>query len=276
MSPAAKKSRLSGLSKRARIGVLVGVVAAVIAIAVAITMAVMPYVRMLGDPETMAQFEAWVASLGPLGFLLLLFIQVAQIIIAFIPGEFVQVAAGVMYGTWGGLGLCLLGCFIASAGVFVVVRKLGRGFVVRLFGQEKLDSFGFLNDSSKLETLVFILFLIPGMPKDVLTYIVPLTKIRLGTFMLLSTIARIPGMVASTLIGSSITDANWPLIIAVFAIVIVIGGLCIWKKDALMGWAKRCGGVHKKPCEEESSASSTSGAVPTADKSKAGSVTGGR
>ena len=250
MSPA-KKSRLSGLSKRTRIGVLIGVVAAVIALAVAITVAVMPYVRMLGDPETMAQFEAWVASLGPLGFLLLLGIQVAQIVIAFIPGEFVQVAAGVMYGTWGGLGLCLLGCIIASAGVFVVVRKLGRGFVVRLFGQEKLDSFGFLNDSSKLETLVFILFLIPGMPKDVLTYIVPLTKIKLGTFMLLSTIARIPGMVASTLIGSSITDANWPLIIGIFAVVIVVGGLCIWKKDALMGWAQRCGGVRQKPCEGE-------------------------
>ncbi|MBS5449723.1 MAG: TVP38/TMEM64 family protein [Coriobacteriia bacterium] len=253
MSPAkkTKKLDLSKLSKRARIAIFVGVIVAVVALAVAITIAVMPYIRMLGDPETMAQFEAWVASLGPLGFLLLLGIQVAQIIIAFIPGEFVQVAAGVMYGTWAGLALCLLGCFIASAGVFIIVRKLGHEFVVKLFGQDKLDSFSFLNDSSKLETLVFILFLIPGMPKDVLTYIVPLTKIKLGTFMLLSTIARIPGMVASTLIGSSITDANWPLIIGIFAVVIVVGGLCIWKKDALMGWAKRCGGVKQEPCENE-------------------------
>lgn len=247
-----KKPDLSQLPKGARIGVLVGVVALVVAVAALITYLVMPYIRMLGDPETMAQFEAWVSSLGVLGFLLMLAIQVAQIIIAFIPGEFVQVAAGVMYGTWGGLGLCLLGCFIASAGVFAVVRKLGQGFVVKVVGQEKLDSFGFLNDSSKLETLVFILFLIPGMPKDVLTYIVPLTKIRMGTFMLLSTIARIPGMVASTLIGSSITDANWPAIIAIFAVVIVVGGLCIWKKDALMSWSQRLGGVAPKPSDKES------------------------
>lgn len=245
-----KKPDTSQLSKRARIALLVGVVAAVVAIAALITYLVMPYIRMLGDPETMARFEEWVASLGVLGFLLMLAIQVAQIVIAFIPGEFVQVAAGVMYGTWGGLGLCLLGCFIASACVFAVVRKLGQGFVVKIVGQEKLDSFGFLNDSSKLETLVFILFLIPGMPKDVLTYIVPLTTIRMSSFMLLSTIARIPGMVASTLIGSSITDANWPLIIAVFAVVIVIGGVCIWKKDTLMGWAQRLGGVKEDASEK--------------------------
>ena len=178
-------------------------------------------------------------------------IQVLQIVVAVIPGEVVQVIAGVMYGTWGGLALCVFGCVLASALVFVVVRKLGRDFVVRLFGESKINSMSFLNDSTKLETLVFILFLIPGLPKDLLTYVVPLTKIRLGKFLLLSNIARIPGMVASTIIGSSFADTNWALIIGVFAVVIVVGGLSIWKRDALMGWAKRCGGVGQPACEVE-------------------------
>ena len=235
-----KRPDLSKLSTKGKIGLLVAVVAVVVLLALLITWLCMPYINMLSDPETQRQFEDWVGSLA---------IQVVQIIIAFIPGEIVQVLAGVMYGTWGGLALCLVGCILASAGVFVVIRKLGRDFVVRLFGKDKIESFDFLNDSSKLETLVFILFLIPGLPKDILTYIVPLTTIRLSSFLLLSTIGRIPGMIASTLIGSSITDANWPLIIAVFAVVIVVGLLCIWKKDTLMGWAKRCGGVGQPSCE---------------------------
>lgn len=246
------KKNLSGLPKSRKIALVVIAAVVTVAVIVALTALLMPWFSKLADPAVQAQFEAWVSGLGPLGVLVMLGIQVLQIVVAFIPGEVVQVMAGVMYGTWGGLALCLAGCVVASALVFVCVRKLGRDFVVRLFGEEKLASYGFLNDSSKLETLVFILFLIPGLPKDVLTYIVPLTPIPLGKFMLLSTIARIPGMVASTLIGSSITGANWPLIIGVFAVVIVVGGLSIWKKDALMGWAKRMGGVSSKDAAEPS------------------------
>lgn len=244
-----KRPDLSKMSKKGKIGLVIAIVVVVVFLALLITKLCMPYINMLSDPETQVQFEQWVESLGFAGVLLMLLIQVAQVVIAFIPGEIVQVLAGVMYGTWGGLALCLVGCIIASAFVFVVIRKLGRDFVIRLFGKENIDRYDFLNDSSKLETLVFILFLIPGLPKDVLTYIVPLTSIKMRSFLLLSTIGRIPGMVASTLIGSSITDANWPLIIAVFAVVIVVGLLCIWKKEALMGFAKRCGGVGQPACD---------------------------
>ena len=158
--------------------------------------------------------------------------------------------AGVMYGTLGGLALCLVGCVIASAAVFLLIRKCGRDFVIRFFGEDMLDRYSFLQDSSKLETLVFILFLIPGLPKDALTYIVPLSRINLATFLTLSTVGRIPGMVASTLIGSSISSANWPLILVVFAVCLVFGLLGIWKKDAMVSWAKRKGGTEGKGSTE--------------------------
>ena len=238
-----KRIDFSKMSKRSKIALLVAVVAAFIAFCVIIAKLCMPYIHMLSDPATQMQFEQWVQSLGIGGILLMLLIQVLQIVIAFIPGEIVQVMAGVMYGTWGGLLLCLVGCVLASACVFLIIRKLGRPFVTKLFGEDVLNKYEFLNDSSKLDTLVFILFLIPGLPKDTLTYIVPLSNITLKNFLVLSTIGRIPGMVASTLIGSSITDANWPLIIGIFAVVGVIGVLGIWKKDALMEWAKKRGGV---------------------------------
>ena len=187
-----KRPDLSKLSKKGKIGLVIAIVVVVVFLALLITKLCMPYINMLSDPETQVQFEQWVESLGFAGVLLMLLIQVAQVVIAFIPGEIVQVLAGVMYGTWGGLALCLVGCIIASAFVFVVIRKLGRDFVIRLFGKENIDRYDFLNDSSKLETLVFI---------------------------------------------------------AVFAIVVVVGLLCIWKKEALMGFAKRCGGVGQPACD---------------------------
>lgn len=241
---------ISKMSKQGKIALFVVLFIAIIAIIWGIAKLCSPLIDMMSDPATQAQFEEWVNSLGILGVGVMLLIQIAQIVIAFIPGEFVQVMAGVMYGTWGGLALCLVGCVFASAIIFALIRKLGRDFVVKFFGEDQLQKYDFLQDSSKLETLVFILFLIPGLPKDLLTYIVPLTPISMRNFLLLSTIGRIPGMVASTLIGSSVSDANWPLIIGVFVVVIVIAGLGIWKKDALMEWAKKRGGVAKQEAEE--------------------------
>ena len=240
----------SKMSKQGKIALLVVLFLVIIGIVWLIAKLCSPLIDMLSDPATQAQFESWVNSLGILGVGIMLLIQIAQIVIAFIPGEFVQVMAGVMYGTWGGLALCLTGCVLASAIIFTLIRRLGRDFVVKFFGEEQLAKYDFLQDSSKLETLVFILFLIPGLPKDVLTYIVPLSPISLKNFLVLSTAGRIPGMVASTLIGSSVTDANWPLIIGIFVVVIAVALLGIWKKDALMEWAKKRGGVKKHEADE--------------------------
>lgn len=69
------------------------------------------------EPETQQAFKAWVTSFGIGGWLLVLCIQIIQIVIAFIPGEPVEILAGVLYGGFGGLFLCLFGCVIASSGI---------------------------------------------------------------------------------------------------------------------------------------------------------------
>ena len=235
-----KKISFSDMTTHTR--VVLGITVAVLfALAVFIVVLCIPFFQQLSNPEYQQQFKSWVESIGVFGFLVMLLIQIAQIVIAFIPGEVVQVLGGAMYGTWGGLGLCLLGCIIASSVVFLVIRRLGKDFVVKLFGEENLQRFDFLNNTEKLETIVFVLFLIPGMPKDVLTYIVPLSNISFKSFIVLSNLGRIPGLLASTLIGSSIAEANWPLIVAVFIVVGVVGGLSIWKRGELMEWIKRLG-----------------------------------
>ena len=107
---------------------------------------------------------------GAAGVLMMLGVQLLQVIVAFIPGEVVQLAAGVMYGPWWGTLLLLFGCVIGSSIVYALVHRLGAPFVREMVSTKHLDAFRRFEASGKLDLVVFILFLIPAMPKDVFTY----------------------------------------------------------------------------------------------------------
>ncbi|HPJ01367.1 MAG TPA: VTT domain-containing protein [Candidatus Limiplasma sp.] len=210
------------------------IVAILLALMIVATILLMPYIRKLADPAVREQFKAWVISLGSLGYLVMIAIQIVQIIIAFIPGEIVEILAGVMYGGFGGLFLCLIGCVIASSGIFLLSKKLGAKFTQRFFSKDNLDRFAYLKDARKLEIVVFILFLLPGTPKDMLTYVAGTTPMRLPQFLLISTFARIPSIVSSTFIGSSILRSNWPVPVLIFSVTALLGILGIVYKDRIM------------------------------------------
>ena len=114
-----------------------------------------------------------IQSQGPVGVLILLGLQLLQIIVAFIPGEVVQVAAGMLYGPLFGTLIILLGCVISSSLIYTLVHKLGAPFVRAMVDEKHLVKFYEFERSGKLNLIVFVLFLIPGMPKDVFTYLMP-------------------------------------------------------------------------------------------------------
>ena len=145
---------------------------------------------------------------GPAGVFILLGMQFLQIIVAFIPGEIVQLAAGLMYGPIAGSFIILLGCLFSAAIIYKLVHVLGAPFVQGMVSTEHLEKFRRFEESGKLDTVVFILFLIPAMPKDVFTYLVPLTDMDMKRFLTLTTIGRIPGVVASTYIASAWAAGN--------------------------------------------------------------------
>lgn len=146
-------------------------------------------------------FEAFIEGYGWGGRFVALGIQFLQVFIALIPGEFVEVGLGLSFGFVEGTMLCLIGVGLASALVFVLVKKWGVKLVELFVSRDKIDSLRFINSEKKLNTLVFVLFLIPGTPKDLLTYFVPLTKMKLSEFMFISMFARIPSVVSSTIGG---------------------------------------------------------------------------
>ena len=146
-------------------------------------------------------FEEFIASYGWAGRFVALGIQFLQVFIALIPGEFVEVGMGLAFGAVEGTILCLVGVGIASAIVFALVKKWGVKLVELFVDRSKIDSLRLINSEKKLNTLVFVLFLVPGTPKDLLTYVVPLTRMKMSQFLPISMIARIPSIVSSTIGG---------------------------------------------------------------------------
>lgn len=190
------------------------------------------WVLSLRDPQKLANFQALISSLGFTGWLLLLGIQYIQIVVAFIPGGPVQLVAGALFGPLGGLATCVLGMVLATATVFALVNRYGHRVISLFVKKKELADYKFLHDSKRLEFLIVMLFLIPGTPKDVLTYLFALTEIKLSRFMLLSTIARIPAVLTSVLAGDSIINGQWLRAVIYFVIIaaISLGGLVLHKK----------------------------------------------
>jgi uncharacterized membrane protein YdjX (TVP38/TMEM64 family) len=194
-----------------------------------------PFITRLRLPEYREQFSLWIEKLGFRGVLILLGIQVLQIIVAVIPGGPMELVAGAAYGALGGLGICLLGSLAASTAIFLVVRKFGTPLVIRFFGRELTDKYTFLGDTRKLSLVLFLLFLIPGIPKDALTYIVPLGNIKLSRFIIISNAARSPAIIMSAMLGDSVFRGNWVLIVLLFFIIAAAGVFGLLYGEKIIG-----------------------------------------
>ncbi len=193
-----------------------------------------PYIADVFTEGGVERLVTRVQEAGPAGVFVLLGMQLLQIIVAFIPGEMVQIAAGLMYGPFFGSVLILIGCALSSTIVYELVHFLGAPFVQGMVSTEHLDKFKKFEKTGKLDIIVFVLFLIPGMPKDVFTYIVPLTDMKLPRFITLTTIGRIPGVVASTYAASGFAsgDIVGPLVVA--GVVAVIAVVAVVFRERIM------------------------------------------
>jgi uncharacterized membrane protein YdjX (TVP38/TMEM64 family) len=198
-----------------------------------------PFFHKLSEEAYRQRFSGWIAELGIKGVLILLGIQMLQIVIVFIPGGPVELLAGAAYGGLGGLAICLAGCAAATALIFSVVRKFGSPFIDLFFSRKKTTKYAFLRDTRRLSLVVFMLFLIPGVPKDLLTYIVPLSGIGLARFVLISCLARTPAIFASTLMGASMIEGRWLLFLLIFLPIAAAGVLGLLFGERITGFFRK-------------------------------------
>ncbi len=210
-------------------------------IALLILLLMLPLIWWLSQPNTQAEIQAWVANLGWLGVLVTLLLQMLQVVVSVIPGEPFELLAGVLYGGFGGLLICVTGCFFATLIAFHLSRRFGKPLLKKLFGEKQLQEYRFLQTPKRQETAVFILFLIPGIPKDILTYIAGTGPMKPLTFTIIATFARIPAIAASTFIGSNILSGNWVAVLLLFAAIAVLGLLGIHFRDRIIAFTQRLG-----------------------------------
>ena len=175
--------------------------------------------------EYIDDLEAFANEHIVLGAVIFMAVCAVQVVFAFIPGEVVEVAAGVLFGPWWGTLFCLVAETVGSVIVILLVRKFGRKFVESLYPREKIDALPIFNDRKKRNTFIFLLFAIPGTPKDFLTYIIGLTKVSIPAYILLTFFARIPSVITSTFAGSSIGEGKIIQAVIIFAVTAVISGV---------------------------------------------------
>ena len=180
-----------------------------------------PLIQFVQEPE---RFRAWVDEQGftaPIAFVGML---ILQIVVAVIPGEPLEIAAGYAFGAVEGTLLCLAGAFIGRAAVFLLVRRFGTRAVEVFFPLDKLQELSFLQNEKKLTWWVFFLFFLPGTPKDLLCYIVGLTNLPLRSWLVISAIAPLPSIITSTIGGNALGMEDYDFAILMFVITIVISG----------------------------------------------------
>jgi len=168
---------------------------------------------------------------GIWGLLTLFGLQFAQIFLIILPGEPIEILAGMCYGGLGGLIFITASAFIISSVIFFMVRKLGKKFVYDFCDEEKvkkIEESKIFKNPKKIEWIMIILFLIPGTPKDLLVYIAALLPIKPLRFILISTFARFPSVVSSTFAGDNLLEGNWQNSIIIYAVTFLLVGISIF------------------------------------------------
>lgn len=194
----------------------------VIVIAAITFIAGRPLLRFASNSEA---FHEFVDSHGIWGRLFFMLTVICQVILALIPGEPFEIAAGYAFGTVEGTLLCLIGCTLGSMLVFFGVRKFGKKVVLLFFPEEKLARLKFLKNDKKRTLLFLIIFMIPGTPKDLLSYFAGLTDINTVQWLIICSLGRIPAIITSTVGGDAIGEKNYVFAGAVFALTLIISGL---------------------------------------------------
>lgn len=174
----------------------------------------------------------FIESLGPWGFVGFVFLQVLQVIAAPVPGELTGFLGGYLYGPYLGVLLSTIGLTIGSYLAFFLSRVLGRPFVDRFVSKATMERFDFLLHH-KGAFLVFLLFLIPGFPKDYLCYVLGLGHLSSLEFIIIGGTGRLFGTILLTLGGTFIRLHHYKSFFVLIGAAIIFLFLAMAYKDRI-------------------------------------------
>lgn len=188
-----------------------------------------PLINFIEDPDSLAQ---WIESAGLLGPVIFMLLNSLQVLLAIIPGGPFEVAAGALFGPIAGTIMCDISMTFGGVVTFLFVRKFGIRFIELFTTKEKIESVRFLHSNRRSDLLLFLFFLLPGTPKDLMCYVAGLTDIKLSLWIVINFIGRFPAILLSALGGDALGEEKYSIFFAAFAIIIVLYliGTYLYKK----------------------------------------------
>lgn len=187
--------------------IIIGI--AVIVLLAGITIYLLPVMKNLATVEGKVAFKEKIDNSGVFGVLTLFGLQLAQIFLIIVPGEPIEILAGMCYGSVWGTVFIMASAAIVSISIYLLVRKFGKKFVYDFCDEKKvakIENSKLFQNPKKIEFIMLILFLLPGTPKDLLVYVAGLLPIKPSRFILISTFARFPSVISSTLAGDNVVN----------------------------------------------------------------------
>lgn len=170
--------------------------------------------NILGDRQ---QLKGVISSFGHYSPLIFILVQFLQVIVVPIPGVAIEFVGGYLFGVRAGFFYSMIGIILGSWLAFTLAKGFEKIAVEKIVSPQTMKKFDYLIGHEGV-ILSLLLFLIPGFPKDALCYILGLTPMRLGVFLIISTIGRIPGVLLLTLQGAKAFDHQYEAFLILFGV----------------------------------------------------------
>jgi uncharacterized membrane protein YdjX (TVP38/TMEM64 family) len=165
---------------------------------------------------------AFIKSFHPYDEAAFIFLQILQVVIAPIPGEVTGIIGGYLYGPIPGTIYSTIGLTVGSWLAFALARTFGLPLVEKAVKPDIIQKYDYLMTHQGV-FIAFILFLIPGFPKDYLCYLIGLSHMKTATFLIISTFGRLFGTTLLSVSGSYVRNNQYGALL----IVITVGGIFI-------------------------------------------------
>jgi uncharacterized membrane protein YdjX (TVP38/TMEM64 family) len=191
------------------------------------------------------QLKVIIRSFGPYSPLAYILLQIIQVIVAPIPGGAIEFLGGYLFGVKAGFFYSMIGLILGSWMAFSLARIFEKLAVEKFVSPQTIKKFDYLVGHEGV-ILSFLLFLIPGFPKDALCYLLGLTPMHTGIFLFISTIGRIPGTLMACLQGGKAFEHQYKTFLVLLGIsALVILAFYIYH-DEIHHWIKKIKGSNHR------------------------------
>lgn len=189
------------------------------------------YYSLFKDPEKM---RAYIVSFGKLSSIAYFILHLLQVVVFFIPGEVIEIAGGYIFGIYFGSILSIFGILAGSYIAYSLGNYFGEGLILKIIPKSSMEYFHNNFGHKSINLAIFLVYLIPGMPKDALAYICGISNIARRDFITYSTLGRIPCIVISSYFGERLGSGDYRMIILITASMTILFVLGLIKGDNII------------------------------------------